>query len=139
MVRLLARFRTQRVALVLVLPASLVLTVDLALRGDRLLALPSKYFGSYAFALLESALLWGVLLVSASARRGWVRWPGAALFVALSTLVLGTQLYFYESYASYLNLDATLFGTSMVNSLFGQLSADARHVGLSFAPPLLAA
>jgi glucan phosphoethanolaminetransferase (alkaline phosphatase superfamily) len=123
-------------ALVLALPACLVVLTDFALRGDRLLALPPKYMGSYAFAVLESGVLWGVLLASASARRGWLRWLGAALFVSLATMVVGTQLYFYESYASYLNLDATLFGTSMRQSLFGQLGADLRHLAASFVPPL---
>ena len=111
----------------------------MATRGERLLQLPPKYVGSYLVAVLESAVLWAVLLASASARRGGFRWVAAALFVVLATVSVGTQLYFYDSYATYLNLDATLFGTTVADSLFGQLSADSRNFVALVSPTLLAA
>jgi glucan phosphoethanolaminetransferase (alkaline phosphatase superfamily) len=136
--RTFARARRRYGFLLVVLPALLVLAIDAQFRGDRLLTLSSKYLASYAAALVESAVLWGLLLYGASARRGAYRWIAAALFVALATLSIGGQVYFYRSYSTYLNLDATLFGTSFSSSLFGQLKADGKNFLTSIAPPLLA-
>ncbi len=135
--RELGRRRTQRVVLVLALPALLVVLTDVAMRGGRLLDLPFRYFGSYGVAVVESAVLWGTLLACASARRGWFRWVAAGLFVVLATAAVGCQLYFHDQYATYLNLDATLFGASMGDSLAGQLTADGRHFLMSSLPPLV--
>jgi arylsulfatase A-like enzyme len=139
LLRAIARLRRERAALVLALPAALVVGVDLTLRGQRLLDLPAKYFGSYLVAVAESAVVWGLLLACASARRGALRWVASGLFVTLATLVVGTQLYFYDAYSTYLNLDATLFGTSMADSLFGQLSADGANFVLAVLPPMAVA
>jgi glucan phosphoethanolaminetransferase (alkaline phosphatase superfamily) len=124
---------------VLLLPAALVVVADLTLRGDRLVSFPIKYLLSYSAAFVESAVLWGVLLCAASARRGPLRWLAAAGFVALASIAVGGQIYFYRQYSTYLNLDATLFGTSMADSLFGQLSADGAHFLSSVTPPALVA
>ncbi len=64
-------------------------------------------------------------------RRGGVRRPG--------DLSLGGQTYFHRAYSTYLNLDATLFGTSVAASVFGQLKADGRNFLSSIAPPLVCA
>lgn len=136
LVRTLGRHRRLRYAIVLVSPALFVVLADVGLRGARLAQFPAKYLGSYGFAMAESAALWAVLLGCASARRGWLRWVAAAAFITLATVALGTQIYFYRQYSTYLNLDATLWGTAMGDSIFGQLSADGRHFLLSVAPPL---
>ena len=135
----LARRPWLRTTLVLALPALLVVVADLWLRGARIVDFPVKYFGSYGFAFLESAALWGLLLYVASARRGVTRWIAAVVFVGLATLALGTQLYFYRQYSTYLNLDATLFGTGVADSVLGQLTADGAHFIGSVAPPLVVA
>lgn len=135
--RALGRHPRLRRAIVLAFPLLLVVVADLGLRGGRVVRFPAKYLGSYGFAMAESAVLWAVLLGCASARRGVVRWVAAAVFVALATVALGTQIYFYRQYSTYLNLDATLWGTTMGDSIFGQLSADGRHFLWSVAPPLL--
>ncbi len=119
-------------------PALLVIATDLALRGDRIAAFPMKYLGSYAFAVLEGGALWGVLLALASARRGVARWLGALLFVGLATASVGGQVYFYRQYSTYLNLDATLFGTSMADSVVDQIDADRRHFLWVMVPTALA-
>lgn len=137
--RLLARRRRRLVVLVLLLPALLVVAADLTLRGGRVADFPVKYFGSYGAAIVESTVLWGSLLAAASSRRGLFRWLAAAIFVGLGTIAVGTQLYFYRQYSTYLNLDATLFGTSVSESVFGQLSADGMHFVASVTPPLLVA
>jgi glucan phosphoethanolaminetransferase (alkaline phosphatase superfamily) len=126
-------------ALVLALPPLLIISSDLILRGARLANLPARYLASYALAVAESAVLWGVLLLGASARRGPLRWAAALSFVTLATLAVGTQLYFYQQYSTYLNLDATLFGTSMADSLLGQLRAEGGNVARAILPPLCVA
>jgi glucan phosphoethanolaminetransferase (alkaline phosphatase superfamily) len=137
--RTVARLRRRWGWLLLALPLVLVVAADARLRGDRLLDLSGKYLLSYAFAMLESALLWGILLFAASARRGLFRWVAAAAFVVLATCAVGGQIYFHRQYATYLNLDATLFGTSFAQSLFGQLRADGPNFLVSVLPPLVLA
>src|SRR5262249_474426 len=103
----------------------------------RLLDLGGKHIASYLAAMLESATLWGLLLFTASSRRGVYRWLAALFFVVLATLALGGQLYFERQYATYLNLHATLFGTSSAASLFGQLRADGENFVRCVVPPLV--
>ncbi len=134
--RALARIRRRWAWLLVVSPIVLVVLADAQVRGHRLLGLSGKYVASYAAAALESAILWALLLLAASARRGAFRWIAAALFVFLGTISVGGQLYFHRQYATYLNLDATLFGTSFSESLFGQLRADGKNFITSVAPPL---
>lgn len=135
----LAEIRRRLAPLLLAAPLLLVLAVDAMVRGDRLLALKPRYVASYLGSLLESGVLWALLLFTASARRGAFRWVASGLFVLLATLSIGGQIYFHRQYATYLNLDATLFGTSLAASLFGQLKADGRNFLASVLPPLLAA
>lgn len=119
---------------ILALPALAVMTADFMMRGSLILAFPAKYIGSYALSLAESTVLWGVFLLAASAREGAWRWPLRACFVVLPMLALGGQMYFRGQYGTYLNLDATLFGTSMADSLWGQLDADLAHFLGSMMP-----
>lgn len=137
--RALARRRRRFAPLLLLAPIFLVVLVDARIRGGRLLELGPRYFASYAAAMIESGVLWAVLLYAASARRGVVRWIAAALFVILATLAMGSQIYFHRQYAIYLNLDATLFGTSLASSLAGQLKADGKNFLMSNVPPMLLA
>ncbi len=134
-----ARLRALGARLWLALPLVLVVLADVTLRGDRLARLPLRYLGSYAFAMLESGLLWAILLTAAVARRGAFRFLAAAAFVILATVSVGSQVYFHKSFSTYLNLDATLFGTSLGASVFGQLRADGSNFLSSVAPPLFAA
>ena len=135
--RAFARARRRYARILLALPIVLVVLVDVGIRGGRLLDLGPRYLASYGAAVIESALLWGLLLYAASARRGAFRQVAAALFVAFATLAIGGQIYFYRQYSIYLNLDATLFGTSLSASLLGQLKADGKNFLLSSVPPLL--
>jgi glucan phosphoethanolaminetransferase (alkaline phosphatase superfamily) len=137
--RKLARLRRRWGFAVLLLPAVLVLAVDLLVRGGRIAALPGRYYGSYLGAFLESGLFWALLLFAAARRRGVFRFVAAGLFVVLATCAIGTQVYFHTAYATYLNLDATLFGTSVSQSVFGQLRADGQNVLTKLGPPLVAA
>jgi glucan phosphoethanolaminetransferase (alkaline phosphatase superfamily) len=135
--RALARARRRWAPLLLVAPLLLIVLADARIRGGRLLELSPVYMASYAAAMVESAILWGLLLFTASARRGALRWLAAVAFVALATLSMGGQIYFHRQYSIYLNLDATLFGTSLGASVLGQLKADSKNFVFSSAPPLL--
>jgi glucan phosphoethanolaminetransferase (alkaline phosphatase superfamily) len=132
----LSRVRRAAKVGLLALPVALVIGVDVAVRGHRLAALPPKYLASYAIAVVESATLWALLLYAASSRRGAARWVAAAVFCAFAMFAIGGQIYFEGQYSTYLNLDATLWGTSLSESLLGQLRADGRHFLTSIAPPL---
>lgn len=137
--RTLARVRARLGRALLLLPLVGVVIVDVWLRGDRLATLRGKYIASYAAAMLESGLLWGLLLYAASRRRGGFRWVAATAFSLLAALSIGGQVYFHRQYATYLNLDATLFGASFRESIFSQFRADAAHFLVSVAPPFLTA
>jgi glucan phosphoethanolaminetransferase (alkaline phosphatase superfamily) len=137
--RRLARARRLIAKILLFAPLLLILAVDIRLRGGRLLDLHGKHIASYGAAMLESAVLWGALLFAASSRRGILRWIASMLFVLLAALAVGGQLYFHRQYSTYLNLDATLFGTSLSESLFSQLRADAKNFLASILPPVLLA
>ena len=115
----------------------MIVVVDLRIRGERLFDLSGKHVASYLAAMVESAALWGLLLFAASSRRGPFRWIAAVLFVLLAALAVGGQLYFHRQYSIYLNLDATLFGTSLSESLFSQLRADGKNFLTSVVPPIL--
>lgn len=137
--RYFARLRQRFSRAFLLTPALLVLTVDLMIRGDRLLDLRGKYIGSYLGALVESTILWGLLLFAASARRGALRWITAVLFVSLAAFALGGQIYFQRIHSTYINLDALLFATTFTESVFGHLRADSVNFVSSVCPPLAGA
>jgi hypothetical protein len=120
-------------------PVLVVLAADFLTRGSRIAALPPKYIASYTAAVIESGLLWASLMLVCGARRGAYRWFASLAFVVLFTAAVGGQLYFHSQYSTYLNLDATLFGTSFTGSVFGQVSADAKHFLQNVVPALLAA
>ncbi len=120
-------------------PVVVVLIADFLTRGSRIAALPPKYIVSYGAAVIESGLLWASLMLACGARRGAYRWFASLAFVILFTAAVGGQLYFHSQYSTYLNLDATLFGTSFTGSVFGQVSADAKHFLQNVVPALVAA
>ncbi len=136
-VRRAVRARRRLAWAVLLAPGLGVVGIDFALRGDRILEFPAKYYGSYAAAAFESCVLWGLLLYASSRRRGAWRHATAALFVALAGVVVGGQIYFHRQYSIYLNLDATLFGASVTESLFSQIAADGFHFVTSMGLPSL--
>lgn len=139
LLRALARQRPRLGVALLVAPVLLVVATDLSRRASRLAMLDARHVASYLAAVVESGALWGLLLHVAARRRGALRWIAAAVFVLLATLSMGVERYFYDQYATYLNLDATLFGTSLARSLFGQMRADERQILLALVPPALVA
>jgi glucan phosphoethanolaminetransferase (alkaline phosphatase superfamily) len=135
-VRRLARFRARCAPALLLLPAILVASYDVARRWPRMHTWPATDALRYGVAWAESAALWGALLLLASRRRGVLRWGAGFVFVLVGALALGTERYFYDQFETYLNADAALFGAAFPASLRGQLAADATGLAAAFAVPL---
>jgi len=136
-VRRLAILRARVAPLLLLAPAAFVASFDVTRRSHRIASFSASDLFRYALTLLESILVWGALLLLASRRRGTLRWFAAAAFVALGTLSLGTERYFYDQFETYLNADAALFGAAFPASLRGQLEADASGLFWALAVPLV--
>jgi len=124
--------------LLLALPPLVVLTTDLARRGSRLTTLDGYYHLTYLAAVVESAVLWTVLLYGA-ARRGALGALNAALFVIALTFSFGGQTYFYEQYNAYLNVDVSVFASNFADSVLNQLFADIGNYLETKLPPFLLA
>ena len=119
-----ARLRARATILVLLAATIIAVATDLSRRASRLRSLDTIYLLTYAGAVLESALVWGVLLYAASRRRGITRWVNATLFVFAFTFSLGGQAYFFDQYNAYLNTDVSVFASNFKDSVINQLSAD---------------
>jgi len=138
-VRRLAVWRARVARALLFAPVFLVLAVDAARRGSRIAAFEGHYRYTYLGAILESFVVWGVLLYAASRRRGlWARGLGVVFVVAL-TLVVGGQRYFHDQYNAYLNVDVSLFASNLMDSVVNQLFADIGNYLLAKVVPLVAA
>ncbi|MBM4361172.1 MAG: sulfatase-like hydrolase/transferase, partial [Deltaproteobacteria bacterium] len=122
--RRLARLRRPLGALLLVGPLLLVVGIDAARRGERLLTFDGYHRSTYAAAALESLVVWGTLLYAACRRGGRGRTPLGVLFVAGLALTLGGQRYFHDQYHAYLNVDVSLFASNLMDSVVNQLFAD---------------
>lgn len=119
-------------------PTMLALAVDIGHRGAHLARMSWRHQGLYLLAVVESCLVWGLLLY-ATARRGWLGRVSSALFIVGFTFACGGQVYFFEQYHAYLTQDLTLFAANLTESVFSQLAADlARYVGAN-APFLVVA
>ncbi len=137
--RRLARLRACATPMLLLGPIAMVLTVDIARRGSRLLAFDGFYRETYLAAVVESVIVWGTLLYASSRRRGAVRWVLATLFVVGMTLTVGGQRYFHDQYNAYLNVDVSVFASNLMDSVFNQLFADIGNYLIAKIPPLCVA
>ncbi|HEY3500608.1 MAG TPA: sulfatase-like hydrolase/transferase [Polyangiaceae bacterium] len=124
------------VATLLALPLAIV-CLDLGRRGSRILEFESDYRLTYAAALLESLVLWGVLLVAACRQRGFSRSFATVLFAAFATFAVGGQIYFFEQYHAYLNVDVSVFASNFMDSVVNQLFADIGNYLRAKLPVLL--
>jgi hypothetical protein len=119
------------------LPGLLLLAVDFALRGPRLLALDPLSKVAYAGSAILSGALWGALLLAATQRRGLRRWVAVVLLSAGALLAVGGQVYAYHRYMAFLDDNSVLVGTSMMPSVKQQLWFDRVSFVRALAPPLL--
>ena len=123
----------------LILPVIFAVITDVLRRGGRLLDLEWMYRATYFGAVVESLVLWSVLLFAASRRTGAMRWVAAVLFVVAATFAFGGQQYFFEQYHAYLNVDVSLFASNFRDSVINQLFADIGNYLTAKTPPLLIA
>ncbi len=130
--------RSLATRLLLCVPGAIAVLIDALHRGGHLLEMRPGYKGLYVLALLESCLVWGLLLYAAG-RRSWTGYLSGALFVIGFTLALGGQVYFFEQYRAYLTQDLTLFAANLTESVINQLAVDiSRYLGAN-APFLVVA
>jgi glucan phosphoethanolaminetransferase (alkaline phosphatase superfamily) len=122
-------------ALVLV-PGALVVGSDLLLRhGPPLHGVPGATL-AYAESATLGLLLWGSLLVTATARRGAPRWAARFLLGVLASLAAGAQLYAFGRYHAFLSTTSMLVGTSMLPSLRQELWFDRASFLRAVVPPI---
>ena len=134
--RRVAKLRPYAAASLLVLPILSVVVMDAARRGDRMVQFEPYYRWTYSGSVLESVLVWGLLVYAASRRRGKGRAISGALFVVAYTLSVGGQRYFHDQYNAYLNVDVSLFATDLMASVINQLTADIGNYFVAVLPPL---
>jgi glucan phosphoethanolaminetransferase (alkaline phosphatase superfamily) len=138
-VRRVLRLRRIAAWALLCAPALASVIIDFVRRGQRIEQLTWKYRGIYALAVLESLVVWGVLLYAASRRRGVMRWVATVLFVIGVTCTFGGQAYFFDQYNVYLNIDVSRFASNLMDSVFNQLFADIGNYLLANLFPFLLA
>ena len=117
--------------------SGLVVAMDFARRSARLADLDAPHIGLYLASLVESILVWSVLLHAASRRQGRQRQLVAVLFVIAFTFAVGGQTYFYSQYNAYLNIDMSLFAANFKDSIVNQLWADFGNYLRAKLPPFL--
>ena len=137
--RTLAKWRRRAGWLLLLVPVVLAVVIDFGRRGERLVELGPYYRWTYVGSVVESLVVWGVLLYAASRQRGRTRWALATLFIIAATFTFGGQQYFFEQYNAYLNVDVSLFATNFKDSVVNQLVADLGNYISAKVPPLLTA
>ncbi len=98
--------------------------MDVWRRGDRLADLSGTHLGTYAASVVESLVLWALLLYAALRQRGIGRFLFAGLFLVSLTFSFGGQQYFFDQYNAYLNVDVSKFASNFTDSVINQLLAD---------------
>jgi glucan phosphoethanolaminetransferase (alkaline phosphatase superfamily) len=124
---------------IVLVPFLLIFARDVSLRHQRIADFD---FGSLAFYLLSltlSALLWTTLLVVAARRRGLQKWVSRVLLFAIALFAVGAQSYTFARYQTYMDHQSVLVGTSMMPSIWQQLTSDWQSFVIALAPPCLAA
>lgn len=124
LLRAWARRRKPVSLAVLTLPLLSVLAFDVARRGPQLARFGALDLARYALAAVNSAMLWGALLVLASRKRGATGALSSVAFVLLTTCVFGAQQYFFAQFATYLNIDAIHFGAGFLSMIISLVLAD---------------
>jgi glucan phosphoethanolaminetransferase (alkaline phosphatase superfamily) len=124
---------------VLVAPAFAVMSCDVARRPRHLATFDPLHVKAYLATVAASVILWLVLLLAASPRRGLVRQLAAGLFVTGFTLTNGVQSGFFSLYDIYFSHDPAIFARSFPRLLWGYLPLSRPAIFARFAVALLAA
>jgi glucan phosphoethanolaminetransferase (alkaline phosphatase superfamily) len=137
--RSLVAWRKASARLLLLLVTAVGVVLDFSRRGARIRAFPHDYVVTYLASVVESLIVWGVLLYAASRRRGAMRHVAAALFVIMVTFAVGGQSYFFQQYHAYLNVDVSVFASNFMDSVVNQLTADLGNYLRAKLPPFVLA
>lgn len=121
------------VAAVLLLPTGWMVLGELVRRGPRLATMPGPFPLYWLAGVAISIVMWTPLLWAASARRSALSVVAGGAFVALFTLVHGTQGAFHAVWNVYLSIDGQLHSTDLVQSLVGMLPVTRPLVVLHLA------
>jgi glucan phosphoethanolaminetransferase (alkaline phosphatase superfamily) len=108
-------------ALVLLAPLLWIAGSDLERRASQIASFDREHRLGYLGSLAESAVFWGVLLYTASRRRGPLQAIFAPIFVALFTLAVGVEGAFNALWNVYLSIDGQVHSKSIPWSIVGTL------------------
>ncbi len=123
----------------MLVPFFLILLRDLTLRSQRIGDFDFASMAFYLFSLVLSALLWTTLMIVAARRSGIERWISRVVLFAVALFAVGAQSYTFTRYQTYMDHQSVLVGTSMMPSIWQQLSSDWQSFVIALAPPCLAA
>ncbi|MFO0551161.1 MAG: sulfatase-like hydrolase/transferase [Polyangiaceae bacterium] len=113
-----------RARVLLAAPGVVQVGLDLARRGDRLIALDRSHALGWLFAALVSVGGWAALLYAATARRRAIALGAALVFTLGFALSVAVEGAFFERYNVYLALEAQLDAESPWRALVGSLPLD---------------
>jgi glucan phosphoethanolaminetransferase (alkaline phosphatase superfamily) len=108
-------------ALVLLAPVLWIVAWDFYRRASQIASFDKEHRYGYIGSLVESALVWGVLLHTASRRRGLLQGIIAPIFALLFTLAVGVEGAFNAIWNIYLSIDGQVHSKSIPWSIVGTL------------------
>ena len=135
----IARTRRYLSRALIVSPFLLIAIRDFSLRSGRIVQFEPGAMAFYASSLLLSALFWSGLMIAAARRRGLTRWLTRALMLVVALFAVGAQSYTFTRYQTYMDHQSVLVGTSMMPSIWQQLTSDWASFAVALAPPCLVA
>ncbi len=113
-------------------PTLSIVWIDVLQRHNHLARFPSYYWLAYLGSFLESLLFWGSWLWVCTHENAVLRRIAKATFVFSFTLIVGTQIYFFSIYHSYLSKMTQLYSKSFIFSLTGFLPFEGTASGFYF-------
>ncbi|MEO7111225.1 MAG: sulfatase-like hydrolase/transferase [Polyangiaceae bacterium] len=123
----------------MLVPFLLIFFRDLSLRHQRIADFDFPSMAFYLLSLFLSAVIWTTLMVVAARRRGLEKWASRVLLFVIALFAVGAQSYTFTRYQTYMDHQSVLVGTSMMPSIWQQLTSDWESFAIALAPPCLAA
>ncbi|MEO8875300.1 MAG: sulfatase-like hydrolase/transferase [Polyangiaceae bacterium] len=120
-------------------PFVLIAVRDLSLRSERILQFDAPSLAFYGFSLVLSAAFWSGMMIAAARRHGLLRWVARASLLVVALFAVGAQSYTFTRYQTYMDHQSVLVGTSMMPSIWQQLTSDRSSFAVALAPPCLVA
>jgi Sulfatase len=126
------------IALLVLLPGLIVARVDYALRAHYIGTFSPSELQVYRVSAVASSAFWGGLLWASVTGYRRIRLLALALLLFASVLVLGQQAYTFSHYRSYVDVIATLSGTTLRPELHSRLRFDTANAIACFFGPAIA-